>query len=94
MSFSDIFWPMFLALLSAFILLEAFHFLMGRLMAKRYERKQKEEMAQMIAKGFDPSNMVLMGGPSGAGGFPFPVPSSNDKEEKRDDPELTTGQYL
>jgi len=92
MSFGDIFWPTFTALVSAFVILEVFHILMGRWMSKRQERRQKEEMAQMVAKGFDPSNMILMGRPPGAEGFPFPIPSSNNEEEE--DAEIPTGQYL
>lgn len=103
MSFSEIYWPTLAAFLTTFTILEGFHFLLGRWLAKRYERKQKEELdrqkeelARLIAAGVDPA--ILFGG-----GFPMgaPLPASlvpdpgkkDDKEGTKNDAEVPSG-YL
>lgn len=104
MSFSDLYWPILAAFLTTFAILEVFHFFLGRWIAKRYERKQKEEMdrqkeelARLIAAGVDPALLfgggLPMGAPIPSAVIPDPGEKKEDEEGDKNDAEVPSG-YL
>lgn len=98
MGFGEIYWPVACALLTVFVITEAFHVSMGFWMHKRHEKKMQEMQDNMRAQGIDPMMASLMGraGLSPPPGFnpeaPPAIPETGGPDLKGDKNE--TGGYL
>jgi hypothetical protein len=64
MGFGEIYWPVACALLTVFVITEAFHIGIGFWLHKRQEKKMEAMQADMQAQGIDPFTAALLGGAS------------------------------
>lgn len=97
MNFWDIYWPVFAAFISATILFEGIHFLVGLIAAKRQLKRIQEQAQLMMEQGGSPgaygNNPLMMFdlNPNMYGGGTFPTTTSGNAEDKE---KITHGQYL
>lgn len=95
MTFSELFWPMFAAMIASGLCFEAYHFALGMFLSWRQMKRAKEMKEKIAAKmGIDPSQLDLMSDMYGGGGFPmmefppgdaqFPPTTSGDPGDDRE----------
>lgn len=99
MTFGELFWPVFAAMIASGICFEIFHFGLGLLLSWRQMKRAQKMKEEIAAKmGVDPSQLDLMSDMYGGGGFPmmdfpmggqdFPPTVSGNADERGH------GQYL
>lgn len=89
MTFWQIFWPVFAALLSSFVITETFHFGISYYMLKKQDKARKELEAKIARGEVDPMSMMF-GGYSPAE-FDLPLPTASGEKLGS---EASHGQYL
>jgi len=92
--FWTIFWPVFAALVSAFIISEGLQLCIGLYAHKKNEKLRKEFEEKVASGEIDPMQMMFGagGGLPGVGDLPPGLPTASGNGEVKE--ELSHGQYL
>ncbi len=95
MDFGTIFWPMFSALVAAFLVTQAFDFSVGYYFHKK-QQKNRQEFEARVEKGeVSPAEMFAMSGGIVPGAQAMPgMPGAEGKKSENKPGNLTIGQYL
>ena len=89
--FWQIYCPVFVALISAFMVTELLHFCLGYYLHKKQEKARREFEAKIASGEIDPMSMMFGGGGFGPPGMDFQLPTASGKA---DAPGISHGQYL